>query len=153
MKSVLFVALAVVSCVAAHAAAYEIALGDSEVFADAATHTYDSIVVAGDLSIASGTKFVSTGAVSLSGGTVTIDGSSSVFGKNQSDSSIAVTYSPAADGSYTKVTVQNGQLDAITIDGMSGSFYNFSGKDLTIAAEMFFWHSLAFSMIQRMFAI
>ena len=134
MKSVLFVALAVVSCVAAHAAAYEIALGDSEVFADAATHTYDSIVVAGDLLIGSNTKFVSTGAVSLSGGTVTIDGGASVFGKDQSDSSITVTFNPAPDGSYTKVTVQNGKLDATTVDGISGSCYNFSGKMLTIAA-------------------
>lgn len=119
---------------AANAASYTLAAGDADAISDAATHTYDSISVAGDLSIGSGTKFISTGAVSLTGGTVTIDGSSSVFGKNQSDGSITVTYSPAADGSYTKVTVQNGKLAATSIDGMSGSFYNVSGKDMTIAA-------------------
>jgi hypothetical protein len=128
-------ALAMFAPLVVSADSYSLATGDSASFTDADTHTYDSVAVAGDLSIGSNTKFISTGAVSLSGGTVTIDGSSSVFGKNQSDSSITVTYSPAADGSYTKVTVQNGQLGAITIDGMSGSFYNFSGKDLTIAAE------------------
>ena len=128
-------AVAVFAPLAVSADVYSLAAGDSASFADAATHVYDSVAVAGDLSIGSNTKFISTGTVSLSGGIVTIDGSSSVFGKNQSDGSITVTYSPAADGSYTKVTVQNGKLTAITIDGMSGSFYNFSGKDLTIAAE------------------
>ena len=119
-------------CIAtARADDYTLAAGQSDAVSDGETHSYGTISVSGDLTVGGNAKFWASTSVSLQGGSVTIDGSNSSFGSqsNNDGNSKPVALGPGGDGKYTKVVVRNGKTSAV-----SGNYYNFSGKTLTIAA-------------------
>lgn len=130
--------LAALAPLAAISADYDLPAGKTDTFSDGAVHTYETATVAGDLAILSNTKFTATTAVNLAGGTVTVNGNSSVFGHRSNrglDPGVTATFSPAAaDGRYTKVSLQNGVAYGFAVGGVS-DYANFAARKLVIEAD------------------